>query len=107
MPRIGNKIRSEKNIFTVFYRNPENKASSPEFQNFKSNFENLYQKIKQENSYVNFFTGDINAHSQAWFSEGDSNAEGVDLNIFFSDLNLQQLIEEPTHFFNSASKAVV
>ena len=40
------KFGRKKIFFTVFYRNPENKASSPEFQNFKSNFQNLYEKIK-------------------------------------------------------------
>ena len=48
--------------------------------------------------------GVSNHHSQAWFSKDDYNAEGADLNNFFSVLNLQQLIEEPTHFFNSVSK---
>ena len=98
------KFGRKKIFFTVFYRNPAYKASSIEFQSFKSNFETLNHKISLENPYVSFFTGDINAHSKAWFSEGDSNAEGVDLHQFFSDLNLEQLITEPTHFFNTASQ---
>ena len=47
-----------------------------------------------------FFTGDFNAHSQGWYPEGDTNPEGVLLDNLFSDLNLTQIISEPTHFFN-------
>ena len=35
----------------------------PEFQDFLSNFENLHSKIKTENPFAMFFTGDFNAHS--------------------------------------------
>ena len=66
-----------KNIFfTVMYRSPSNDHTSPEFQNFLSNFENLYTKIKLENPLASFFTGDFNAHSQHWWPDGDSNPEG-------------------------------
>ena len=46
-----------------------------------------------------FFSGDFNAHSQSWYPDGDTNLEGVHLDHLFSDLNLTQLIVEPTHFF--------
>ena len=46
-----------------------------------------------------FFAGDFNAHSQAWWPDGDTNPEGVLIQNMFSDLNLTQLISEPTHFF--------
>ena len=52
-----------------------------------------------------FFTGDLNAHSQAWwYPEGDTNQEGTLLNNLFSSLNLTQLISEPTHFFRDDCK---
>ena len=86
-------------FFTVLYRNPVNKASSPEFNKFLENLENLYHKIKLEKPYTMLFSGDFNAHSQAWYSEGDTNAEGILLDNLFSNLNLTQLISEPTHFF--------
>ena len=55
-----------KNIFfTVLYRNPSSNHTSPEFQTFLANFENLYSKIKAEKPLATFFTGDFNAHSQA------------------------------------------
>ena len=53
-----------KNIFfTVLYRSP---AIDPNFQAFLSDFTNLYTKIKAENPFATFFTGDFNAHSQYW-----------------------------------------
>ena len=94
-----------KNIyFTVLYRNPENKALSAEFQSFTDNVENLYHKISQEKPYAMFFAGDLNGHSQAWWPEGDTNPEGALLDNLFSDLNLTQLINEPTHFFRDNCK---
>ena len=44
------------------------------------------------------FTGDFNAYSEHWWPDGDSNSEGTQLNILFSELGLTQLISEPTHF---------
>ena len=61
-------------------------------------FENLYQQIKDEKPYAVFFTGDFNAHSLNWWSQGDSTPEGIQLDNLFSDLNLTQIISEPTHF---------
>ena len=51
-----------------------------------------------------FFTGDFNGHSQAWYPDGDSNPEGVLLDDLFTELNLTQLISEPTHFFRDDCK---
>ena len=43
-------------FFTAFYRNPEHKATSPEFDDFLTSFENLYAQIKNENPYENPFS---------------------------------------------------
>ena len=91
-------------FFTVLYRNPGNKASAAEFQNFIVAMENLYQKINEEKPYAMFFAGDLNGHSQVWWPDGDTNAEGILLDNLFSDLNLTQLISEPTHFFRDDCK---
>ena len=97
--RFGRK----KLFFTVLYRNPCNKASSPAFHTFLSNFKNLHEGIQRENPYAAFFAGDINGHSQEWYADGDTNPEGSSLNELFTDLQLHQLIKEPTHFFNDFS----
>ena len=53
---------------------------------------------------LHFFAGDFNAHSQSWYPDGDTNAEGVELDSMFTDLNLTQLISEATHFFRDDCK---
>ena len=88
-----------KNIFfTVLYRNPIYKVDSPEFVSFMANVEDLYKKIKCEKPYATFFTGDFNAHSLNWWTEGDNTNEGIELDKLFTDLNLTQVISEPTNF---------
>ena len=89
----------KKIFFTVFYRNPKHDVASIGFVDFLINFENLHSKIQAEHPYAMFFTGDVNGHTQAWYPEGNTNAEGTKLDELFSNLNLHQLISEPTHFF--------
>ena len=60
------KFGRKKIFFTVLYRTPSFNHTSTEFQDFLSNFENLHSKIKTENPFAMFFTGDFNAHSQLW-----------------------------------------
>ena len=95
------KFGRKKIFFTVFYRNPENKDKSEGFENFLENFEQLHRNISKENPYASFFTGDINAHTQAWYPAGNTNAEGIRIDELFSNLNLTQIINEPTHFFRN------
>ena len=89
----------KKIFFTVFYRNPKNDANSIGFSDYLVNFENLCKSIQGEKPYAMFFAGDANGHTQAWYPEGDTNAVGTKLDELFSSLNLQQIINEPTHFF--------
>ena len=67
-------------------------------QAFLSNFRNLYAKIKSENPFATFFTGDFNAHSQYWWPDGDTTPEGSDIEHLLSSLGLSQVISEPTNF---------
>ena len=73
------------------YRSPAYNHTSPEFMNFLSNFNNLYAKIKNENPFASFFTGDFNGHSQFWWPDGDTTAEGRELENLISSLGLSQL----------------
>ena len=43
-----------------------------------------------------FFVDDLNGHSQIWYPDGDTNAEGVLIDNLFSDQNLSQLTQ-PTN----------
>ena len=92
------KFGRKRFFFTVLYRTPSFNHTSPEFQDFLSNFENLYSKIKSENPFATFFTGDFNAQSQLWWSEGDTTPEGTKIDELVTKLGLSQLISEPTNF---------
>ena len=92
--RFGRK----KIFFTVLYRNPINKHNSPEFLNFMHKFEDLHKKIKEEKTYTVFYTDDFNAHFFNWRLQGDNTNDGIELDKLMSNLNLSQIISEPTHF---------
>ena len=92
------KFGRKKIFFTVLYRNPMFKHNTPEFEVFLSHFRNLHSKIKAENPFAMFFTGDFNAHSKLWWPAGDTNAEGREIDDLFTSLNLSQIISEPTNF---------
>ena len=81
----------------LLYRNPKYKTDSPEFLTFTRNLGDLHTNILNERSNLLIFTGDFNAHSVQWWPNGDSNNEGTQLNISFCELELTQLITEPTH----------
>ena len=88
----------KKFFFTVLYRSTAFNHTSPEFKVFLSNLTDLYSKIKNENPYASFFTGDFNGHSQFWWPEGDTTSEGREMENLISSLGLSQLITEPTNF---------
>ena len=92
------KFGRKKIFFTVIYRSPSSDRSSPQFQTFLLDFQNLYLKIKAENPFAAFFTGDFNAHSEFWWPEGDTTPEGSEIDDLLSKLGLSQLISEPTNF---------
>ena len=57
------KFARKSIFFTVLYRTTAFNHTSPEFQAFLINFENLYSKIKTEIPFAIFVTGDFNVHS--------------------------------------------
>ena len=102
-PIFGHK----KTFFAVLYRNPIHKVDTPEFENFVQNFKELYEKILNENPYTILFTGDFNAHLLNWWSQGDNTQEGIQLDNLFSDLNLTQIVSEPTHFMENCHPSCI
>ena len=80
------------------YRSPAHNHTSIEFQAFMTNFETLFSKIKSENPFTMFFTGDFNAHSQFWWPQGDTTPEGTAIEELLTKLGLSQIISEPTNF---------
>ena len=63
-----------------------------------SNFRGLHAKIKAENPFTTFITGDFNAHSQFWWPDGDSTPEGTEIEYLLTSLGLTQVISEPTNY---------
>ena len=92
------KFGRKKIFFTVLYRSPAFNHNSPEFHIFLNDFKNLYLKIEAENPFVTFFTGDFNAHSQLWWTDGDATPEEMEIDDQLSSLGLAQIITEPTDF---------
>ena len=45
-----------------------------------------------------FFAGDFNGHCQLWWPDGDTTAEGREIENLLSSLGLSQLVSEPTNF---------
>ena len=92
------KFGRKKNFFTLLYRSPSQTNNSPEFENFLQNIDTLYRKIKSENPYSIFLTGDFNGHSQLWWPGGDTTPKGSRIEDLTTSLGLSQLITEPTNF---------
>ena len=44
-----------------------------------------------------FFTGDFNAHSQFWWTDGDTTPKGTEIENLLTSLGLAQVISEPTN----------
>ena len=72
--------------------------STPEFRAFLTSFKHLHSNIQAENPFAIFFKGGFNAHSQLWWSNGDSTNEGIDIGNLFTSLGLTQVISELTNF---------
>ena len=92
------KFGRKKKFFTVLYRSPASDHNSPNFQTFLLKFRNLHTKIKAENPFATFFTGDFNAHSQLWWSDGDTTPEGTEIENLLTSLGFSQVISELTNF---------
>ena len=95
---LNSYLVTRRSFFAVLYRTPIHKVDTPEFENYVQNVKELYEKIINETPYTILFTGDFNAHSLNWWSQGDNTQEGIQLDNLFSDLNLTHIVSEPTHF---------
>ena len=91
------KVKRKSLFYTTLYRSPAYNHNSSEFNLFLENFKNLYNKIHVEKPLAMFFSGDFNAHSISWWSDGKNNPEGKKLEELFTTLGLHQLIHEPTN----------
>ena len=101
------KFGLKKIFFTILYRSPSIRYTSPEFCAFLSNFKYLHSKIQAENPSATFFTGDFNAHLQFWWPDGDTTSEGIEIENLLTSLGLSQIISEPTNFEPSKNPSCI
>ena len=70
-------------------------------------FETLYENSKKDNPFAVFFAGDFNGHSQLWWNDGDTTAEGREIEQLTSLMGLSQLLNEPTNFEPNKSPSCI
>ena len=63
--------------------------------------------MKNETPCVSLFVGDLNCHCQQWWPLGDSNKDGIAMENLTSNLDLTQLITEPTNFQENSSPSCI
>ena len=70
-------IGREKVFFTVIYKSPSHYHCN--LCCFLNNFETLSENVKKDNPFAVFFAGDSNGHSQLQWNDGDTTAEGREI----------------------------
>ena len=90
------QLNRKKYFFVVIYRSPS--QNQTEFDDFTLNFELMLSKMAAENPFCVVITGDFNCRSSQWWENEIENNEGKLFEPLTSDLGLNQLISEPTHF---------
>ena len=91
------QLKNKKVFFVVTYRSPS--QTSEQCGKYFANLETLYSKLIKEKPHTIVLTGDYNARSPLlWDEEQTESAAGKKLSDFMMLNNLDQLIDEPTHF---------
>ena len=91
------KIRN-KRFITALYRSPsvENNTAD-EINCFTSKLQYPMENIEKQNPYVSIIIGDFNAKDTRWWVEVNNKARLLFCDLF-DNLNLTELMNEPTHF---------
>ena len=71
--------------------------TSSQFDDFLSNFEELFNDAHIFQPAFTDILGDFNARSKSWWSGDSTTIEGTRLDYFVSTHSFHQLISEPTH----------
>ena len=82
-------------IDVVTYKSPS--QTSLEFKKFLTNFDTLFQKLKNLNPNFTMILGDFNARSYSWWSEDILPVEGNHIDSLTSMFGLHQVILGPPH----------
>ena len=71
-----------------------------------TNFGNMLSKVLAEDPYAVITAGDLNCRSSKWWQGDTDNEEGKVFEPFSSDLDLHQLISEPTHIMGDSKSCI-
>ncbi len=93
------KLKKENIFIVALYRSPN--QSSEELKNFNIKIARLLKNMSDEKPSNIIFTGDFNARSPLlWDEELEENPAGKIMSDFALSNCLEQVINEPTHFFH-------
>ena len=98
------QLNRRKYFFSLIDRSPS--QTSDEFDTFMDNFELMLSRMSAEEPYCVIITGDFNCGSPQWWENERENDEGRLFKPFTSELGLQQLICEPTHFIGESKSCI-
>ena len=91
------KLKNKKVFFVLSYRSPS--QSNEQCAEYFTNLDNLHSKLVKEKPHTIVLAGDYNARSPLlWDEEVTESSAGKQLSDFMMLNNLEQLIDEPTHF---------
>ena len=92
------RLKRKKIFFILSYRSPS-KNSAAEEDDYCKNMQLLLDAINKENPYAIILTGDFNARSPLfWQDETIENSLGKKLSDLMLFNQMDQIINEPTHF---------
>ena len=105
------KIYGKKVFFIHSYRRFGMNGDVNECNTYFEKFENMMEKLKQENPYCTIVVGDFNAHHSTWHKEhpnlrANTDVHGVRMQSIFADNNLEQIVNQPTYVMNNQSTLI-
>ena len=74
-----------------------------EFETFTNNLELILDKIFETNPFSVIASGDFNAKLSQWYKNDKRITEGCKIANLFSQYELKQIINQPTHIHNNSS----
>ena len=92
---------NKKVIASVIYRSPS--QNNDEFDLFLSNLEKIIINVKNRKPHLSVITGNFNARSTSWWSNGITTTERTKLFAQTPSDGFLQLINEPTHIQKNCS----
>ena len=96
------KIADKLCNFISLYRSPS--QSKNEFESFADNLELNLDSVAFRNPYLMVVLGDFDAQTKGWYPLGKTTYEGTRIDGITSQVELEQLIYEPTHITGSWRK---